>query len=518
MLNQIINSFLNISIIISHAFIKHNFYKNHDKNEILESNFLILNNYSKNIHFKYGLALSPRQNNSQNHSLSVEDMKKMPLHTFNTDQVKAIVFNQIESSKENFIQKLIKKWYEDIIIYNRSSNILISNASKEELLNASEKNQRKINKNRFKRSLLVERIHFTLPQKNQKSLQAFHVGWNKLPFPTSPFRAILKILKSENRRDPAFPTENQKQLQKNLENFPIFSIENNLKQMILSYPSEAFVKNWEDRLYDWYYRMFEWEKDTRGTNIGFFFFHPEDAKLYEHNIREFGALSAHDLGTHISTFRLSTAYHLSRTSPPETRFMFIPDIEEIGNLVTKYRFQYGKKMKFHQNQKITNSGFANQPVYIIQDVKIRKNIFDSEIIKYQGKLINHDYLFCSLEGAEVAWNNFRKELGNSRLPKKPNLLVYNFNSYIQDYENNNVGNKNFILIPNRKTYEIISTLQEVEQNKNKLQNFYDKFISSQIFFIQLWAKRFRLVLFHAPRVNEYPRRDLLLPNNNNQKK
>nr|YP_009296792.1 hypothetical protein Bangp_053 [Bangiopsis subsimplex]AOM66135.1 hypothetical protein Bangp_053 [Bangiopsis subsimplex]ARO90308.1 conserved hypothetical plastid protein [Bangiopsis subsimplex] len=457
------------------------------------------------------------QSRNQDVRLSDDEINNMPMQNLKYEQI----FNTFGKQHfQHFLNYFTKKLNQQIVIYSKKSNILVNNAIKEELLTKSEQEQRRISKDQFKRSLLVERIHFKFPKKsnNLNPLLAMRVSWSKLPILTSPVNKISKVLSFENARTPGFPNEYQKLLLNNFQNFPIFSIENNLRQIILSYPPEAFAKNWADRLYDWYYRIFEWEKDTRGTNLGFFFFNPSNAELYEHNVRDFGALSAHDLGTKLSVFKLSTAYELSRTSPPETRFMFIPDIEEIGNLLNVYKKNYGKKMQFHTKQKISKLGFANQPIYVIQPTRIKTNLFKSKVISYNGKLKDHVYIFCSLDGAETAWKKFREELGENRLPKRPNLLVYNFNSFIKDYENGIIDfGKNIILVPNRQTWETLEVAQTLENKKTKLQNFYDQYISSKIYFSKLWIKRFRLVLFHAPRVNEYPRRELLLPSEDNNK-
>ena len=63
--------------------------------------------------------------------------------------------------------------------------------------------------------------------------------------------------------------------------------------------------------------------------------------------------------------------------------------------------------------------------------------------------------------------------------------------------------------------ELIQKLKINEANKGGLQYFYENKIAPHLFFIKLWINRFRLVLLHAPRINEFPRRELLLPQNQN---
>nr|YP_010336497.1 hypothetical protein MW557_pgp191 [Rhodospora sordida]UNJ14903.1 hypothetical protein [Rhodospora sordida] len=454
--------------------------------------------------FKYSLGIKARDSKSIVQALSLDEIRNMPQENFKPDSLKTkIVDNKLDKNKNR-----------DIIIYNKSSGILRDPLRKDELLESTEKEKRKTIREQFKRFLQVERIHFQFPkrEKGEKGKSAIRLEWKFFNPRTNPRINIFKFLKTENKRSLAFPSINQKILLDKLDKFPVFSVENNLRQIILSYPAEAFIKNFSDKLYDYYYRIFEWEKDTRATNIGFFFFNPEDAKLYEHNIHRFGPLSAADLGTRIVPFRLSTAYQLNRTSPPETRFLFIPDIKEVGDLLTIHRYKYRKKMQFHTNQKITKNGFANQPLYSIEDTQIKKSFFAHKSISYQGPLSNYKYFFLSLEGAEAAWNTFRKLNLSLKLPAKPNLLVYNFGSFIKDCEQNpNLKNQNFVLVSNRETYQLLEKSKEIQQQKSKMQKFYENKIYPFLFFMKLWANRFRLVLFHAPRINEYPRRDLIVP-------
>ena len=447
-------------------------------------------------------------------TLSKEEMDAMPKQR--TQKATSYIS---ENKKDKFFSNLINNYFtEKILIYRRNSGILTNNLKKDELLYVKEKEQRRSTRERFKRALRTEQIHFQFPKqkKGRKGESAILINWRRIPVWSSPEEIIRKVLFLKNRRSPGFPTANQKLLMEKLDKFPVFTVENNLRQLILAYPPETFIKNYGDKLYDWYYRIFEWEKDTRATTLGFFFFNPEDAKLYEYNIRKFGALSAQDLGVKIRTSRLSIAYKLNRTSPPETRFMLLPDLKEVGDLITTYRHQYGRKMQFHHKQKISKDGFANQPIYIIQNIQIRTGLFSKKTIKYQADLANHYYLFLSLEGAEAAWNIFCKSNPDLRLPKKPNLLVYNFHGFIKDYEQNpDLSYKDFVLAPNRETYELIQKLKINEANKGGLQYFYENKIAPHLFFIKLWINRFRLVLLHAPRINEFPRRELLLPQNQN---
>nr|YP_010335711.1 hypothetical protein MW631_pgp191 [Chroothece richteriana]UNJ14117.1 hypothetical protein [Chroothece richteriana] len=435
-------------------------------------------------------------------SLSESELRQMPKERFNQNE-----FSSIKLSKDLKIRK------EDIILYNRESGILRDSLEKDELLTKSEKERRKTNREKFKRALRVERLHFLLPkkEKNLKPQPALKIDWSKSKIKTNP--DIIKVLKSfyTNRRDPQFPTGNQKLLLEKLAPFPIFSVENNLRQIILAYPPETYMKNLSDKLYDYYYRLYEWESDTRATSIGFFFFNPEDALMYESTIWKYGSLSAAELGTRLSFFRFSTAYKLNRTSPPEIRFLFIPDVKEVGDLVTRYRYQYGKQMKFHPNQKITRDGFADQPIYTIENVQLKQGLFSRREVSYFGELKDHKYIFFTVDGAESAWNKFRQANPNLRLPRRPNLLVYNFNSFINDCEMDpDLINQNFIFMLNREAYKALDKSKQDTPKVSDFSIFIDNRVKPQLFLIKIWAKRLKLVLFHAPRINEFPRREALL--------
>nr|YP_010336102.1 hypothetical protein MW609_pgp191 [Chroodactylon ornatum]UNJ14508.1 hypothetical protein [Chroodactylon ornatum] len=434
--------------------------------------------------------------------LSESELSRMPKEKFTQNE-----FNPIQSGSDSSIKK------EDIILYNRESGILRDSLEKDELLTKGEKEKRKITREKFKRALRVERLHFRVPkkEKNLRPQPALKIDWSKTKLKTNP--NIAEVFKSfyTSKRDPQFPTNNQKLLLEKLSPFPIFSIENNLRQILLAYPPETYMKNLSDKLYDYYYRVFEWELDTRATSIGFFFFNPEDALMYETTIWRYGSLSAAELGTSLAFIPFSTAYKLNRTSPPEIRFLFIPDVKEVGDLVTRYRYQYGKKMKFHPNQQITKDGFADQPIYTIENVQVRQGLFSRKEVSYSGELKDHKYIFLSLEGAEAAWNTFRKSNPDLRLPRRPNLLVYNFNSFLRDCEMDpDLSNQKFYFMLNREAYKALDKAKKEQPTVSDFSIFLHNHVKPQLFLVKIWANRLKLVLLHAPRINEFPRREALL--------
>nr|YP_010336299.1 hypothetical protein MW428_pgp193 [Goniotrichopsis reniformis]UNJ14705.1 hypothetical protein [Goniotrichopsis reniformis] len=435
--------------------------------------------------------------------LSSEDMKLMPKQDFHNND-SSLIIDRSQLSKIN---------KNEIVIYKKSSGILSDPMVKDELLTPREKQKRKTMREKFKRLMKTERIHFLLPQrqKGEKGADAMSIKWWAVG-KYSPQDILLKVINRKNIRTPGFPTENNNILLSKFEKFPVFTVRNNLRQVILAYPAEEFLKGFSDRLFDWYYRNFEWEADTRATKLGFFFFNPEDAKSYQHTVRQYGPLSAAELGAKVIPFPLSIAYKLNRTSPPETRFMFVPDVKEVGDLLYIYRFRYGNKMQFHPKQKITRDGFASQPIYTIRKTKVRNNFFSTTEIHYEGKDKDREYIFLTLEGAEAAWEKFCESHSNIKLPKKPNLLVYNFEDFLYDCEqDNNLKNRNFLFVSNREGYTFVNKLQDSFASQNRLQKFYQKRLYVPLYFARLWFNRIKLVLLYAPRINEYPRREVLIP-------
>nr|YP_009369819.1 conserved hypothetical plastid protein [Boldia erythrosiphon]ARO90507.1 conserved hypothetical plastid protein [Boldia erythrosiphon] len=314
--------------------------------------------------------------------------------------------------------------------------------------------------------------------------------WHKgLNFPLPKRLNFLK----RNKRTVGWPNDIHKSIIKNLNFSAVLIPVNSFNEMIFCLPDIQLRQNFIDKLFFAYFDSFIWRQDSISTPLqqGFFFFHPEDAKefilkseeLYPRSSERYGPLQLFPL-------RLSTAYEWIRSSRPRLQFRLIPDVKEIGNLLFKYR--YYKNITFHPSQTITKNEFQGVPIYMIQPLLIEYNkkkiLLRYSIVSDQYKSnIDRQFLFTSLHTAYDAWRSYRSQYLHCDLPNKPNILVYNLESYIRDCEKNFFDYcKDFTVIQNNDLVNIIKTNSSI--NHNRIESFYLYDIMPVLKKLTLWSK------------------------------
>nr|YP_010198166.1 hypothetical protein LK226_pgp140 [Gracilaria ornata]UAD86582.1 hypothetical protein [Gracilaria ornata] len=390
-----------------------------------------------------------------------------------------------------FIGKLINKYWQEKIFLSASSTYSekYTNQLKLEGILIYKNEQKKFLLD-FSRALLSGRIETCLNfgQVNSNNDQYISYTWKKgLNFPLPQkwiFSLFHKDSLSLNKNEFIFVNHLQNQP------LPLFTITNNLNQMVLADSSENNTGNLNsiDKIYKWYCGKFMTDYRALPVYYGLFFIHPKDAIEYANYIKSKYHASNKTNQLNIFSSNLSTYYKLNRINVKNLQFRLIPDLEEISKLLYKYR--YYRNLKFHKYQKYSKNCFQGQPIYMIEPFfaynrkankmqllnyyyKYRSNT-DSNIIEYKGIFTNYATLL-------KAWHQFKRTKTDYQIPSKPKVFVYNLEDFLRTYEyNHEIKTRNILFIPSEKSYDFIKHYRFVK-NKNKIQQiFSNKFLGLKI--------------------------------------
>lgn len=254
-----------------------------------------------------------------------------------------------------------------------------------------------------------------------------------------------------------------------LNNIPLFTISNHLGQMVISEPptdlniskyTEPFmgVKSHYNQIYH-----------------GFFFANYKDAEEYLNYIKTYYSLEAKQLK--IFTCNFSTFYNLINRFDHAISFKLIPDLQEVSQLIKKYR--YNSKVAFHKKQSYGKNHFKGQPLYVVRNSLI--NVTDRLSQRENQKL---DFLFLSYSDARDIFNKINAQtldVGQNSM----SILVYNLENFIQDQIKVKANQLNtFVVIPSKESYIFTKTYQLKKSSELLYKDCLNR-ISS----INLWSKR-----------------------------
>lgn len=408
-------------------------------------------------------------------------------------------FSKLNNLTPGLWQELINRYWQQTIFLS------ISNPTTQKYINQLSKQEILLSKNKKKKLLL----NFT------KALLYGHIETNSIIATTNNakeskepltvkyiWKKGLNIKKPkywnglwQNQRTPNFPNKFQNilltQLQSN--QFPIFTVINGFKQLIVAEPANELIKrnNIGNSLYEWYYDRFLWNKDIGGIYEGWFFINYQDAEEYKNYIADKYATSTKQNKLAIMFTGVNFYYRLNRTAPPKTEFRLFPDLEEVANLLTKKA--YRNNIIFDKKQNYGRYYFQGQPIYMIEPMTCKiKNSRKSEVVNYYyqtseyNQKIQHAPIFFNKETALLAWKNFYQSNSKYHLPSQPILRVYNLEDFLKDQEQK-VPDK-FLFIPSQDSYQQIKSDYLKEQNMNSYQSITQN--SSSYFLTgKLWLKR-----------------------------
>lgn len=340
----------------------------------------------------------------------------------------------------------------------------------------------------------------------------FYFDNNKSNYVTGIWNKFLYFSKPKNwdekQNKIAFPNTRQQQLINELKSSPVFVVENIFNEIVTGESKNTFYKNFIEKLEAKYYNLFllqDQDELKEPCKIAFVFTNPQDAVELKEYLQEQFPYSAYEIKLSVKIMSLSEFYELSRTAKTMNQIRIIPDIKDLGNLLSKFRKK--RHIQFHKRQVYGNNFFQGQPIYRLMPSKTNEQTIEnkSRILNYtpkddfvfQNEII---YYFTDLQDAEKAWDSFYIRYSKLGIPKKAIIEVYNLESLLLDYEKNLEGTPNQIrIIPTKQAKTFIEEAYKSELNKEfSLKNY--KIFSR----IQIGAERFMWGLTHRTAPEKYP--------------
>nr|WOA02476.1 hypothetical protein [Gloiopeltis furcata] len=342
----------------------------------------------------------------------------------------------------------------------------------------------------FSKALVTERVETSLTGSNRDNLTRNR----KVTVSKYVWRKGLNFFSLEQLRSYIFTRSkssflDNKQLkmmeQLKLNKLPIFTVVNNLNQIIVAEPSNELIVNNSilDRCYQLYYDKFVPSRYKRNLYEGLFFVNPQDALEYKESIKQKYSNYNKQYTLHLFAAGLDFYYKLMHLSPPRVKFHLIPDLKELGELLCKY--QYLSNVSFYDKQKHGQKLFQGQPIYLIQSIKaknkINKKIEPVHYI-YQFSQNNgsssYEPVFMNYNIALKAWQQFVERKSEYVLPNKPKVLVYNLESFLKDMDIH--SRKKFLFLPAEESYRFMNTNNLTKLNSPIYQTFVNRLIYCKI--------------------------------------
>lgn len=272
---------------------------------------------------------------------------------------------------------------------------------------------------------------------------------------------------------------------------PLFVVVNDFYQLVLSEPADnvSIANNLKHIMYKWYAdRCFASYKTTSPIYQGWFFINPQDALEYADYIQSQYHESLQYYGTQVIPTKLVFYYWVNRLSPPSSQIRIMPDLTEIGKLVTQPKFR--RDLIFHDNQLYGSDYFQGQPIYYINLDSVESQKLYHAYLEFHKQLLksNHNQasfpFFFSKEVAISSWKRFIQSNSRYQYLKKPIWTVYNLEDLLKDYEaGSDFSSKNLLFMP---SYDMESQMRILASNpKDKGL----KFINNCQMRYEIWSKR-----------------------------
>ena len=264
---------------------------------------------------------------------------------------------------------------------------------------------------------------------------------------------------NSNRRNPDFPTAQQKAILAELRKVPVYTVVNGNNEIILASHRQEISQSSIQWLYNQYYNWFIWKEDEGPVTVGLFFSNKEDAESYLHEICLRDPRGAQNLGVSVKSTGLDTFYYLNRTSSPRVQVRMISNLKELDLLITT---NIKKKLSFvNPKQKYGQNWFKGTPIYILRtdNINTKKLIFFStrDVEKALEGLKNSD---TKLNIKEITIEIYNLENYLLDLEKSSSDLIQKVNFFppYPLFEKNDVHVEDFKIEPleNKKIKRIIN--------------------------------------------------------------
>ena len=386
-------------------------------------------------------------------------------------------------AKQKFIEKNIWRdlvntyWKQTVFlsVSDKFSNQYISQLNSLNIFRDKNKQKRLVSE--FSKSLNNSLISATLLQRSMQSPeqtvpQVQYIWFKKLYF--NPLAIFNRLTIS---RETEYFREVQKLLesQVNFDYLPVYVIANDLGQMIISEPSRQLVAS------------ANFLNTYKSTNLSesWFFINFQDAKEYlEYIQKSYGINSSTSLK--IYTCNLSTFYKISSKYSQNMILRLVPDLSEVKNILTKYR--YLNNISFYYKQKYGRDYFQGQPLYMINYQKIYKeSILDNYLISFKNKKDKQSTLFTNYNTVDMFWKRVQKKSSNLKRLKKPPLIIYNLESFLKDQSKklkDHKSSQQMILIPSEESYRYAKNTYINDSYVGLSHDFLDN-----LSYCKLWLQR-----------------------------
>nr|ARW63693.1 hypothetical protein [Chondria sp. (in: red algae)] len=369
--------------------------------------------------------------------------------------------------KRNFWQKLVNKYWQETIFISSSNSLLnnYTNKLKSTGLSVYEGSDYKNFLLQFSKDLLDRKIHFNFKNLNNgKIFEAVnknnvYIKYKWLKF-FNPNTMLMQYSSNEVNTYKYTDSFNY--------SLPLFTLVNSNKQIILAESSDELSNR--QVLLKFYHKLTNKGLYNKKLYTGLFFINPEDATEYQNYIINKYSKSTRNIQVKLVVTTLNFYNKILSKSSNATEFRLIPDLQEVGNLLFKYR-KY-KNLEFDLTQKYGHNYFQGQPIYIIKSLKTSNNL---DNIKYSYSYYGHNNqktqynpIFLNHETAVNAWQTYKKSLNAYYLPIKPSLYVSNLETFINT--SNYIKNQDrFIFLPSLDTFQFIKRyLQNGFKNSNNI--------------------------------------------------
>nr|ARW68670.1 hypothetical protein [Palisada sp.] len=391
-------------------------------------------------------------------------------------------------ANRNFWQKLINKYWQETIFISLSNSVLDKYINK---LRASgfsvyQGSDYKHFLKQFSRDLLERKIQVTAGKYNEKNTDNLIKGneisikyrWLKSLNPNALF---FKNYKNE--------FVSNLLINKNSKSFPLFILINDKKQVILA-ESTDYLRN-RLILSKFFRKIIQMSSNSQKLYTGLFFTNLDDAVEYLNYINSKYYKSTRNLKIKIVPTTIDLYYQLLKKSDHDIEFRLIPDLKEISQLLYKYR-RY-KNVSFDNNQYYGFNYFQGQPLYFFKPYSLNttKGISHFRYLYSfsENHKVQYEAAFFNYETAINAWQKYRRKFEYYHLPFKPQIHVFNLETFLTTSNYINKHNK-FIFIPSLRTYNFAKQYigNNLDDNLDLIKLFRDYILGfKSLFYRILWS-------------------------------
>lgn len=397
----------------------------------------------------------------------------------------------VSKSKENSINNglVYTNCWQNLASFFRHQSIFLSpsnNLSNKYIAELNSLNLRHNDKSNYKyllsefsKSLAVNSIKSSFSShyfdQNGKRYSSVEYLWRQI-VDLKKINCIFNLLRKDKGLHYSRTIDYSLRNQLHCDSMPLYVISNHLGQMVLAEPPEDLSFNY-----------FPVRSNTGNLCEGWFFISFEDAQEYLEYIAGYYGLNSSNRYLRIFTCNLATFYELSSTYNNKVSLRLVPDLNEVGSLVKKYR--HYDNIIFHEKQKYGKNYFNGQPIYMIKDTRRSSsqcNYYETFLNKNK---IKYKTLFTNYETAIDVCKKLKRKQDTSsihyKMSQKPMLLVYNLEHFIQEQAvSKSKDMDDFLLIPSKSSYKYAKLNQLKKRNILFLNDTLTAYS-----YIKLWIKR-----------------------------